>query len=123
METEIFSQIRRAIADEIGAIQQDALVLKTIDVLLSLATVARQYNYVKPAFNDEGILTITEGRHPIVEKMLGEGQFVPNDTTLDTGENRMLIITGPNMAGKSTYMRQTALITLMAHIGSFVPAT
>jgi len=122
LEMEIFAQVRDAIAREIGAIQQNALALKTADALLSLATVARDYHYVKPVMNDEGRLFIAEGRHPIVERTVTDAPFVPNDVHMDTNENRMLIVTGPNMAGKSTYMRQVALITLMAHIGSFVPA-
>ncbi|MEG0047888.1 MAG: DNA mismatch repair protein MutS [Clostridia bacterium] len=122
LESTLFAEIREAIAQEIGAIQQNALALKTADALLSLAKVARENGYVKPTLNEHGELTIIEGRHPIVERMMVDNPFVPNDVKLDTDENRMLIITGPNMAGKSTYMRQVALITLMAHIGSFVPA-
>ncbi len=122
LEMELFGQVREAIAREIGAIQQNALALKTTDALLSLATVARENDYVKPSINQNGVLHIVEGRHPIVERMVSDAPFVPNDVTMDPAENRMLIITGPNMAGKSTYMRQVALITLMAHIGSFVPA-
>lgn len=122
LESALFVSVRESIAAEIGAIQQNAMVLKTADALLSLAAVARENNYVKPVFNEEGRLRIVEGRHPIVERTLTDASFVPNDVMMDTDENRMLIITGPNMAGKSTYMRQVALITLMAHIGSFVPA-
>lgn len=122
LEMSLFSEVREAIAKEIGAIQQNALVLKTTDALLSLATVARENDYVKPVINQDGVLHIVEGRHPIVERMVNDAPFVPNDVQMDMAENRMLIITGPNMAGKSTYMRQVALITLMAHIGSFVPA-
>ena len=122
LEATLFGEVRNTIAAEIGAIQQNALALKTADALLSLATVAREYDYVKPTLNETGELHITEGRHPIVERTVTDGAFVPNDVTMDTGDNRMLIITGPNMAGKSTYMRQVAIITLMAHIGSFVPA-
>ena len=122
LEASLFAEVRQAIADEIGAIQQNAQVLKTVDALLSLATVARENDYVKPVMNEEGKLLITEGRHPIVERMVTDAPFVPNDVNMDADENRMLIVTGPNMAGKSTYMRQVALITLMAHIGSFVPA-
>ena len=122
LEATLFGEVRNAIAAEIGAIQQNALALKTADALLSLATVAREYDYVKPTLNEMGELHIIEGRHPIVERTVTDGAFVPNDVTMDTGDNRMLIITGPNMAGKSTYMRQVAIITLMAHIGSFVPA-
>ncbi len=122
LEQSLFNEVRDAIARDIGAIQQNAQALKTVDALLSLAKVAREYGYVKPEINEDGILSIKEGRHPIVERTVTDTPFVPNDTMLDDGENRMLIITGPNMAGKSTYMRQTALITLMAHMGSFVPA-
>ncbi len=121
LEARLFDEVRQAVAAEIAAIQQNALALKTTDALLSLAQVARDYDYVKPELNDNGVLNIVEGRHPIVEQMT-DTSFVPNDVSMDTEENRMLIITGPNMAGKSTYMRQVALITLMAHIGSFVPA-
>lgn len=123
LEQQLFNEVRDAIAKEIGAIQQNAQALKTADALLSLAKVAREYGYVKPQINEDNILHIVEGRHPIVERTVTDTPFVPNDATLDGEENRMLIITGPNMAGKSTYMRQTALITLMAHMGSFVPAT
>ena len=122
LEIEIFSGIRDAIAGEIPAIQQNAQVIKTLDALLSLAKVAREYNYIKPEIAEDGVIRIENGRHPIVERMLRDEPFVPNDVLLDTGENRMLIITGPNMAGKSTYMRQVAQITVLAHIGSFVPA-
>ncbi len=122
LETALFAQIKEAIAKEIGMIQQNALALKTLDALLSLAKVARDCNLVKPKITEDGVIDIQKGRHPIVEKMVADTPFVPNDVLLDTDENRMLIITGPNMAGKSTYMRQVALITLMAHIGSFVPA-
>ncbi|MBQ7868068.1 MAG: DNA mismatch repair protein MutS [Clostridia bacterium] len=123
LESTLFAEVREAIAKEISAIQQNALALKTADALLSLATVARENDYVKPNMNENGVLRINEGRHPIVERMASDAPFVPNDVDMDTDENRMLIVTGPNMAGKSTYMRQVALITLMAHIGSFVPAT
>ena len=122
LESTLFASVREAIAAEIGAVQQNAMVLKTADALLSLAQVARENDYVKPTINEDGVLTIVEGRHPIVERTVTDAPFVPNDVTMDTGDNRMLIITGPNMAGKSTYMRQVALITLMAHIGSFLPA-
>jgi DNA mismatch repair protein MutS len=93
-----------------------------VDVYVSLSTVATRNNYVKPSINEKGIIQIKGGRHPVVEKMMRDDLFVANDTYLDNGKNRVSIITGPNMAGKSTYMRQTALITLMAQIGSFVPA-
>ncbi len=122
LEMQLFSDVRDAIAREIPAIQQNAMALKTLDALLSLARVARDYDYVKPTITDDGVLSIQNGRHPIVERMLNDTPFVPNDTLMDTDHNRMLIVTGPNMAGKSTYMRQVALITALAHIGSFVPA-
>lgn len=122
LETRLFAEVRDEISRDIAAIQQNALALKTTDALLSLATVARENGYVKPNINENGVLHISEGRHPIVEKTVTDAPFVPNDVNCDTDENRMLIITGPNMAGKSTYMRQVALITVMAHIGSFVPA-
>ena len=93
-----------------------------MDALLSLARVARDNGYVRPTLNEAGTIDIVDGRHPVVEKMLGDGSFVPNDTHMNPQDKRMLIVTGPNMAGKSTYMRQTALIVLMAHMGSFVPA-
>ena len=122
LELLLFNEIREAIAGEIKRIQQTALGLKTLDALLSLAKVAVENLYTKPQITDDGFLNIVEGRHPVVEQSLFDGQFVPNDTTMDSEGQRMLIITGPNMAGKSTYMRQVALIALMAHIGSFVPA-
>ena len=122
LETELFTDVRRKIEMDISAIQQNALALKTLDVLLSLAKVAREYGYVKPDMVETGVLDIQNGRHPIVERMLTDEPFVPNDTLMDKGEHRMLIVTGPNMAGKSTYMRQVAQIVAMAQIGSFVPA-
>ncbi len=93
-----------------------------LDVLMALAQVAVNNGYSRPVVDTADKLIIEEGRHPVIEQMLSGAPFVPNDTVLDCGENRMLIITGPNMAGKSTYMRQTALIALMAQMGSFVPA-
>ena len=93
-----------------------------VDALVSLSVVATQNNYVKPKINDKGIIDIKNGRHPVVEKMITNDMFIANDTYLDNSANRVTIITGPNMAGKSTYMRQTALIVLMAQTGSFVPA-
>ena len=123
LEAELFANVRDAIARDIGAIQQNALALKTADALLSLAQVARDGDYVKPSINREGRLHVLNGRHPIVERTLSDTPFVPNDVSMDEEQERMLIITGPNMAGKSTYMRQVALISLMAHMGSFVPAS
>jgi DNA mismatch repair protein MutS len=122
LETELFGAVREKIEREIPAIQQNALALKTLDVLLSLAKVAREYGYVKPEITEDGGIEIINGRHPIVERMLTDEPFVPNDTRMDKADHRMLIVTGPNMAGKSTYMRQVAQIVAMAQIGSFVPA-
>ena len=122
LETELFNDVRKKIEADIPAIQQNALALKTLDVLLSLSKVARDYGYVKPEMLENGVLEIENGRHPIVERTLVDESFVPNDTLMDKGEHRMLIVTGPNMAGKSTYMRQVAQIVAMAQIGSFVPA-
>ncbi|MGI6690024.1 MAG: DNA mismatch repair protein MutS [Christensenellales bacterium] len=122
LESELFDGIREQLLQLLPALQETARGFKTLDVLLSLARVARENAYVCPTLNDAGSLDIREGRHPVVEKTLGEGSFVPNDTVMNADDKRMLIVTGPNMAGKSTYLRQTALIVLMAHIGSFVPA-
>ena len=123
LESELFEGVRQAVADRIGRLQSTAEGFKTLDALLSLARVASENRYVCPEITDDGVLEIADGRHPVVEQMMPEGEFVPNDTFMDTGDRRMHIITGPNMAGKSTYMRQVALITLMAHMGSFVPAS
>ena len=123
LELEAFRQIREEIAKNIKRLQKTAEQISTLDVLSSLAQVAEDMNYCKPNINKEGTIDIKEGRHPVIEKMLSSGEFIPNDTYLDTDTNRLAIITGPNMAGKSTYMRQVALITLMAQVGSFVPAT
>lgn len=118
-----FVKIRTKIAQNIERLQKTANVIANVDVLTSLAIVAENNNYVCPEIDDSGIIEIQEGRHPVVEKMIDSGSFVQNDTQLDVTENRVAIITGPNMAGKSTYMRQVALICLMAQMGSFVPAT
>lgn len=122
LELQLFTEIREKIAGEIVRIQHTAQGLKTLDALLSLAKVAVGNHYVRPEITQDGSLEIIEGRHPVVEQTMQEGGFVPNDAVMDQDQARMLIITGPNMAGKSTYMRQVALITLMAHLGSFVPA-
>ncbi len=122
LEMQLFEEVRDEIGRNMGRLQSTAMAYKTLDALLSLARVALQNHYVKPAITDDGVISIRDGRHPVVEAMMPEAGFVPNDTYLDTGDCRMQIITGPNMAGKSTYMRQVALITLMAHMGSFVPA-
>ncbi len=124
LEYELFVEIREKIADNTSRIQASARALAQADVIASLAYVAERNRYVCPKINDRGLIDIRDGRHPVVEQMNSGGDlFVPNDTLLDTKKNRVSIITGPNMAGKSTYMRQTALIVLMAQIGSFVPAS
>ena len=122
LEYELFKSIRDNIASNVKRIQKTARAIAGIDVFVSLATVAGQNNYCKPNINDNGIIDIKNGRHPVVEKMISNDMFIENDTFLDNENNRISIITGPNMAGKSTYMRQTALIVLMAQLGSFVPA-
>ncbi len=122
LEYKLFTEIREKIASQVGRIKKTASCLSELDVLCSLAEVADRENYCMPAVNNEGVIKIDGGRHPVVEKMLETGAFVPNDTLLDMDEDRLSIITGPNMAGKSTYMRQVALIVLMAQLGSFVPA-
>ena len=122
LEYDIFSDIRDRIAANVVRIQQTAEALSQIDAFSSLAYVAEKNGYVRPVINDKGVIDIKSGRHPVVEKMLDEGRFVPNDVYADNDDNRVSIITGPNMAGKSTYMRQLALIVLMACTGSFVPA-
>ena len=123
LEYNAFVEIRTEIAKNIKRLQKTANVVSTLDVLSSFAQVAEDMNYCMPVVKDDGVINIKEGRHPVIEKMIGSGNFVPNDTYLDKNEDRLAIITGPNMAGKSTYMRQVALITLMAQVGSFVPAT
>lgn len=122
MEYELFSQVRDAVAKEVVRIQTTAKAVALTDVFASLSLVAERNNYVRPKINEKGIIDIKNGRHPVVEKMITNDMFIANDTYLDNGSNRISIITGPNMAGKSTYMRQSALIVLMAQIGSFVPA-
>ena len=123
LEYNAFCEIRSSIEKQIQRIQKTATLVSTLDVLVSLATVAEDMNYVKPEVDNGGVIDIKEGRHPVIEKMISNSNFVPNDTYLDEEGNRLAIITGPNMAGKSTYMRQVALITLMAQVGSFVPAS
>ena len=122
LEHQLFADLLSSIAAQILRLQRTASAVAQLDVLAAFAEAAVQNNYTKPTVDDSDVLDIAEGRHPVIEQMLKGSLFVPNDTTLDEGENRMLIITGPNMAGKSTYMRQNALIALMAQIGSFVPA-
>lgn len=123
LEQGLFIEIREFLSAQIPRIQKTAVALKTLDALLSMTIAAVRNRYVRPEMTQDGSLNIKDGRHPVVEAgMRGDDQFVPNSTVMDANDNRMLIVTGPNMAGKSTYMRQVALITLMAHMGSFVPA-
>ncbi len=123
LEYEIFDDVRKKAAAELSRVQRTASAVATLDVICSFAQVAAENNYVCPQMSTEPVIRITEGRHPVVEKVLGGEPFVPNDTELDCEKNRCAIITGPNMAGKSTYMRQVALIAIMAQAGSFVPAS
>ncbi|MBQ2902177.1 MAG: DNA mismatch repair protein MutS [Agathobacter sp.] len=122
LEYELFKAVRDHLAENVARIQRTAKAIAKIDVFASLALVASRNNYCKPKINESGIIDIKNGRHPVVEKMITNDMFIDNDTYLNNASNRIAIITGPNMAGKSTYMRQTALIVLMAQIGSFVPA-
>jgi DNA mismatch repair protein MutS len=122
IEYDLFIEVRDFVGANAARVQATAKAVAAIDVLLSLAHVAYKNRYVRPEINEKGIIEISGGRHPVVELMQKNELFVSNDTLLDTKDNRMAIITGPNMAGKSTYMRQVALIVLMAQIGSFVPA-
>ena len=122
LEYEIYTDVRNKTAAEVERIQQTAKAVAALDVFASLALVAERNNYVRPKINEKGVIDIKEGRHPVVERMIPNDMFIANDTYLDDKKHRISIITGPNMAGKSTYMRQTALIALMAQVGSFVPA-
>ena len=122
LEYEIYSQVRDTIAAEVERIQKTAKAVAALDAFASLALVAERNNYTRPKINEKGVIDIKDGRHPVVERMIPNDMFIANDTFLDDKKHRVSIITGPNMAGKSTYMRQTALIALMAQIGSFVPA-
>mgnify|MGYP000900370183 CR=1 FL=1 len=122
LEYDLFLQIRQHIKEQVVRIQETAYNIAVIDALNSLAIAAVKNNYIRPEMNNKGYIKITDGRHPVIEKIMKNEVFVPNDTFIDNKEQRMSIITGPNMAGKSTYMRQVALIALLAHIGSFVPA-
>ena len=122
LEYDIFCEIREHISGQVARVQKTAHAVAMLDVLLSLAHAAEHEHFVRPKINDKGSINIIGGRHPVVAKMMKDEPFVPNDTKLDLKEHRIAVITGPNMAGKSTYMRQTALIVLMAQTGSFVPA-
>ena len=123
LEYDIFVDIRNKITSQIERLQKTSEVVSTLDVLTSFANVAEDLNYTMPIVDNGNEIDIKDGRHPVIEKMLPSGEFVQNDTYLNNETDRLSIITGPNMAGKSTYMRQVALITLMAQIGSFVPAS
>jgi len=122
LEQELFEEVRGRVAAEAARLTSSAEWVAMLDVLCGLATVAQQYDYTRPLVDEGDVIRIEEGRHPVVERFMAQGQFVPNDLKLDPQEGRMVILTGPNMAGKSTVMRQSALITLMAQAGSFVPA-
>jgi DNA mismatch repair protein MutS len=121
LEYELFQRVREGVLGRLQAIQQSASALAQLDVLAAFAETARLHNYCRPQIADEGMLTIRDGRHPVLEQQLVEERFVPNDTGFDGG-TQIALITGPNMAGKSTFIRQVALLTLLAHTGSFVPA-
>lgn len=123
LEYELYCEVRNTIAAELTRIQRTAKAIAKLDVIASLALVAERNNYVRPKINEKGVIDIRDGRHPVVEKMIPNDMFIANDTYLDDKKQRISIITGPNMAGKSTYMRQAALIVLMAQLGSFVPAS
>ncbi len=124
LETRLFNELRTFVAEHAGAIQQNAQAMATLDCFLSMADVAVEYEYVCPAVDESTRIEIKEGRHPVIERLLPPGErYTPNDVLLDTDEGQILIITGPNMSGKSSYLRQVGLITLLAQVGSFVPAT
>lgn len=122
LEYDLFISLRETVANYLDEIQVTARALAQLDVLISLAEVAEQHNYCRPQLARESILKISQGRHPVVEQIIGASDFVPNDIELDTEDQRIMILTGPNMSGKSTYMRQVALICILAQMGSFVPA-
>ena len=123
LEYALFTEARDTIEKEISRLKKSAKIISNLDGISTLALVALENDYVKPEINEEGLIEVVDGRHPVVEKVIGLGEFVSNNTTLNQTDKELLLITGPNMAGKSTYMRQVALITLMAQIGSFVPAS
>ncbi len=122
LEYSLFTAVRKHLSDNVSRILSSAEVISYVDVLQSFSYVSEHFGYVRPSLNDKGVLKIKNGRHPVVERMIDAGSYIPNDVTLDGKQNLISIITGPNMAGKSTYMRSAALIVLLAHIGSFVPA-
>jgi DNA mismatch repair protein MutS len=122
LEYELFQKVREEVLGQLARLQQTAAAMADLDVLAAFAETARLYNYCRPEIGEEGVLEIREGRHPVLEQILSEERFVPNDARLDHAGQQLLLITGPNMAGKSTFIRQVALLTLLAHTGSFVPA-
>ena len=122
LEYELFQELRAKAVAELATIQVSARVISQLDVLAAFAETSRLYNHCRPDVRDEGVLLVEEGRHPVLDQAVSEEPFVPNDTRLDVDTEQLAIITGPNMAGKSTYIRQVALLSLMAHTGSFVPA-
>lgn len=122
LEYDVFCRVRDAISAEVNRIYSTSKAIAKLDVFTSLSYVAQRQHYVRPSLNDNGVIDICDGRHPVVEQLMDGGMFIPNDTKLDNNKNQISVITGPNMAGKSTYMRQVALIVLMAQIGSYVPA-
>jgi len=123
LEYALFNEVRDTIEKEIARLKKSAKIISNLDGISTLALVALENDYVKPEINEEGLIEIVDGRHPVVEKVIGRGEFVSNNSKLNQTDKELLLITGPNMAGKSTYMRQVALITLMAQVGSFVPAS
>ncbi len=125
LEYDIFYRIRMQIREKLAKIQQTAEIIAVLDVLASLSEAAVNYNYIRPEIftNEQGLIKIKDGRHPVVERVLNRDLFVPNDTKIDHSDCEIMLITGPNMAGKSTYMRQVALLVLMSQVGSFIPAT
>ena len=122
LEYQLFIEIRTTLAENSSRVLQTAQFLARIDVVTNLAEIARQNHYTRPELTSDGAIQISDGRHPVIERSMASGKFVPNDISLDQNRNQVLVITGPNMAGKSTILRQTALIVLMAQMGSFVPA-
>jgi len=122
LESEIFSQLRTAVLAELASLQHTARAVAQIDTLAGLAETARTFRYIRPKLTATGVINITDGRHPVLDQTMPAGRFVPNDTALDTDAPRLVILTGPNMAGKSTYIRQVALLVLLAQTGSFIPA-
>jgi DNA mismatch repair protein MutS len=122
LEYDLFQRVREQVLEQLPALQQTAAALAQLDALGSFAQTARLYNYCRPEIGDEGVLQISQGRHPVLEQNQGEERFVPNDLLLDRATRQLMLITGPNMAGKSTFIRQAALLALLAHTGSFVPA-